>query len=131
MSDGGKESQLRDAVQNMHGGTLADRREYEAPVLRGPAYRTDQLSTGSSAGGDRRGAAADKVNLHRGFLRIGIGLAMLWLWFWTCAYIVRPQSSEAYARSPDMGISFTVLAPLLIAAAILVVPWIVSGFRSN
>jgi hypothetical protein len=71
------------------------------------------------------------VNLHRGFLRLGIGLVVLWLWFWTCAYIIRPQSSHAYARSPGMGISLTVLAPLLIAAAILIVPWIVSGFRSN
>ena len=69
------------------------------------------------------------MNLRRGVLRFGIGLALLWLVFWTCAYIIKPQSSERAPSLPPALSSTTDI--VLIAAVILGVPWVVSGFRSN
>jgi hypothetical protein len=67
------------------------------------------------------------MNLHRGFLRFGIGLVLLWLAFWTCAYIIKPQSSE---DAPSLPPALSMITEsVLIAGAILVAPWIISGFR--
>jgi hypothetical protein len=69
------------------------------------------------------------VNLRRGFLRLGIGLAVLWFVFWTFAYVLRPHSSES---EPLSGPAFSLTMDIaLMTAAILGVPWIVLGFRSN
>jgi hypothetical protein len=78
---------------------------------------------------DRGRGAYGEVNLRRGFPRLGIGAAGLWLVFSTFAYVLRPYSPE---REPLPGPAFSLTMDIaLMAAAILGVPWIVSGFRSN
>lgn len=62
-------------------------------------------------------------------MRLGIGLALLWIVFWTCAYIIKPQSSENAPSLPPALSPTTDI--VLIAATIAGLPWIVSGFRSD
>ena len=69
------------------------------------------------------------MTFRRGFARLGIGLTVLWFVFWTCAYIIRPQSSENAPSLPPALSLTTDIA--LVAAAILGAPWVVSGFRPN
>ena len=69
------------------------------------------------------------MNLRRGFTRIGIGLAVLWLVFWTLAYVVGQPRSENLSSA---GAVLSSTAEVVLAAtAIVVLLWIVSGFRSN
>jgi hypothetical protein len=69
------------------------------------------------------------VNLRRGILRLATGVVVLWLVFWTCAYVIRSRSSE---NGPPPAPPFSLTTDLaLIAVAIIGVPWVVSGFRSN
>ena len=69
------------------------------------------------------------VDLRRGFRRLGIGLAVLWFVFWTCAYIISPSASE---NAPSLPPALSLMTDIaLMAAALLGMPWIVSGFRSN
>ena len=69
------------------------------------------------------------MSFRRGFVRLGIGLFALWLVFWTCAYILRPQASEnAQSLPPALTLPTDLI---LIAAVILGLPWVVSGFRSS
>jgi hypothetical protein len=72
---------------------------------------------------------ANIVDLRRGFRRLGIGLAVLWFVFWTCAYIIRPSASENAPSLPS-ALSLTTDIALMVAA-LLGMPWIVSGFRPN
>jgi hypothetical protein len=69
------------------------------------------------------------MTARRGVVRLGIGLAVLWLVFWTCAYVMMPQPSENAPSLPP-ALSLTT-AVFVIAAAVLGIPWIISGFRSN
>src|ERR1700730_10532659 len=111
---------------------LADRTEHEAAILRRAAYRADQLAFGSCASGNRGRASHNKVNLRRGFLRLGIGLVLLWLVFWNCAYVISPYNTSLKPE-PAFVILVTewrVLAPCLVAAVVLG-GWIAAGFRSN
>jgi hypothetical protein len=57
-----------------------------------------------------------------------MGLVMLWLVFWTCAYVIRPPSSENASPPPALSLNTDII---LIAVAILGMPWIVSGFRPS
>jgi hypothetical protein len=67
------------------------------------------------------------VNFRRGLTRLGIGLWVLWLVFWTFAYAIRtPVSENAVSPPPLFAVTLVV-----IAVAILVLPWIASGFRPN
>ena len=69
-----------------------------------------------------------EVNLRRGFVRLGIGLAVLWFVFWTCAYVMRPLASEDAQPLPALSPTTDIA---LIAVAVVGLPWIFSGFRSN
>jgi hypothetical protein len=69
------------------------------------------------------------VELRRGFIRLGIGLTALWLVFWTCAYVINPPLSENMPSQPPALTLTTGI--ILLAVAILGMPWIVSGFRPN
>jgi len=69
------------------------------------------------------------VSLRRGFIRVGLGLAALWLVFWTCAYVIgAPQFENATAPAPSLSLTMDIV---LTGSAILILMWIVSGFRSN
>ena len=68
------------------------------------------------------------MNLHRGFLRLGIGLAVLWFVFWSFAYVLIPQHWESAPLPPAFSVR-TDIAVLVVG--ILSVPWIVLGFRPN
>jgi hypothetical protein len=68
------------------------------------------------------------VNLGRGFLRLGIGLTVLWLVFWTFAYVLRPLASEDAPPLPALSFSTAIS---VIAVAVLVLPWVVAGFRPD
>jgi hypothetical protein len=80
----------------------------------------------------RRRAASRRergeANLRRGFLRIGTALMLLWFLFWTCAYVVSSRPSENAPSPPPLSPTTDLV---LIAGAVLSVPWIVAGFRSN
>jgi hypothetical protein len=69
------------------------------------------------------------VNLRRGLLRLALGSAALWFVFWTFAYVIGPQPSEMSPSLPPALTASTVIA--LIVVGLLLVPWIVMGFRSN
>ena len=89
-------------------------------------------SIGRCASGNRGGASRNKVNLRRGFLRLGIGLVLLWLVFWNCAYVISPYNTSLKPE-PAFVILVTewrVLAPCLVASVVLGA-WIAAGFRSN
>jgi hypothetical protein len=62
-------------------------------------------------------------------MRLGMGLTVLWLVFWTCAYVIKPPVSENAASVPPALSLWT--AVVVIAVAILGMPWVVSGFRSS
>jgi len=51
---------------------------------------------------------------------------MLWFVFWTFAYVLYSASSENHVSPPAFSLS-TDLA--LAATLLIVVPWIVTGFR--
>jgi hypothetical protein len=56
-------------------------------------------------------------------------LVVLWFVFWTCAYIIRsPASENAPSLPPALSLPTEIV---LVVAAILGLPWILSGFRSN
>jgi hypothetical protein len=57
-----------------------------------------------------------------------MGLVGLWLAFWTLAYVIRPVASENAPPPPTLTLSADLM---LIAVAVLFLPWIISGFRSN
>ena len=78
------------------------------------------LDSGREAGG--------KV-IRRGLVRVAIGLAALWLVFWTCAYVVAAPVSENTSSEPSALTLTTGI--VLIAVAVLGLPWVVSGFRPN
>jgi hypothetical protein len=65
--------------------------------------------------------------------RAAIGIFWLWFVFWTCAYVVGRHASE---NAPPASLALSLkhnpgLAPLLAAASILALMWILSGFRSQ
>lgn len=68
------------------------------------------------------------MSLRQGFLRLGTGLGLLWLVFWTCAYVIRPQSSENMPFPPALSLTTEIA---LVTVAILGAPWIVLGFKPN
>ena len=74
---------------------------------------------------ERRG----DMTFRRGFMRLGLGLGVLWLVFWTCAYVISPPSSENAQKLPPPLSRTTDI--VLLAVAILGMPWVVSGFRPN
>jgi hypothetical protein len=84
-----------------------------------PPFRFVEPGTGTSRAVRR---------LRRGFVRLGIGLAVLWFVFWTCAYVMRPLASEGAQSLPALSPTTDIA---LIAVAIVGLPWIASGFRSN
>jgi hypothetical protein len=56
-------------------------------------------------------------------------LVLLWLAFWTCAYVIKPQTSE---NAPSLPPALTLTTEsVLITGTILAAPWIVKGFQSN
>jgi hypothetical protein len=55
-------------------------------------------------------------------------LIILWLVFWTCAYVIRPPSSENAPWPPALSLT-TEMA--LVAIGISGTPWVISGFRPN
>ena len=66
--------------------------------------------------------------MSRGLRRVSIGLALLWFVFWTVTYVATAHQSEMLPQAS----SFTVMTGLLLLAALLIgLPWIVSGFRSE
>jgi len=123
-------SQLKEAVEQMHGGTAAFaqsvpiRENIRAPD--GMGMRAAHLRPSRTSDRDDAG---DEVKRRRGFMRLGMGLTVLWLVFWTCAYIISPPSSEnAQSLPPPLSLATDIV---LIAVAILGMPWVVSGFRPN
>ncbi len=72
--------------------------------------------------------AGGKVNLRRGFLRLGSGLVVLWFVFWTAAYVLSPRSSE---NAPVLPVFSPMTNIVLVAAAIVGMPWVAAGFRKN
>jgi hypothetical protein len=73
------------------------------------------------------------VRLDRGFRRVGISAFLVWVAFWTWAYVMRPiKSASAPSTLPTLSWSdASVYAPLALAVAIVLVRWIIAGFRSN
>jgi hypothetical protein len=72
--------------------------------------------------------AGGKV-IRRGLVRLAMGLAALWLVFWTFAYVIgAPVSENIPAQSPALTLTTGIV---LIAVAVLGLPWVVSGFRPN
>ncbi|HEV2098068.1 MAG TPA: hypothetical protein VGR45_03985 [Stellaceae bacterium] len=91
--------------------------------MAGPVVFVDRLRLVAA------GRRAVRVSIRRGFIRLGLGLFALWLLFWTCAYILKPQASEnAQSLPPALTLPTDLI---LIAAVILGLPWVVSGFRSD
>jgi hypothetical protein len=69
------------------------------------------------------------VNLRHGLLRLALGLAALWFVFWTCAYVLETEPSEMSDSLPPAITHLTVTA--VIVATLLLLPWVVLGFRSR
>ena len=69
------------------------------------------------------------MKLQRGFQRFGMSLVALWEVFWTFAYVLPAHPFENATVSGPVFNWTTDIA--LIIAAVLAVPWIVSGFRSE
>ncbi len=82
----------------------------------------------AGADSDRSRAARREVNLRRGFLRLGAGATALWFVFWTFAYVLKPRVSENAPSLPALSLTTDIA---LIVAGVLVLPWVVSGFRPN
>jgi hypothetical protein len=61
-------------------------------------------------------------------MRLGMSLTVSWLVFWTCTYVIAPPVSENAPPSPALSLWTAVV---VIAVAILGMPWVVSGFRSS
>jgi len=69
------------------------------------------------------------VNWRRGCLRLAMGLIALWLVFWTCGYII---VAPRWENEPPPPSPFTPRTEIVLAAvALVVLPWIVAGFRSE
>jgi hypothetical protein len=69
------------------------------------------------------------MSFRRGGQRLGFGLVLLWFLYWTCANVLGAPSFDSGAPSPA---SLTLpMEIVVIVAAILLAPWIVSGFRSG
>jgi len=73
-----------------------------------------------------------RLNLHRGFVRLGIALPALWFVFWSCAYVVHPYTSltPEPASFPLLIMAWGILVPSVLAALGLAC-WIAAGLRSN
>lgn len=72
--------------------------------------------------------AGGKVT-RRGLARLAVGLTALWLVFWTCAYVIgAPVSENMPSQSPALTLTTGII---LVAVAVLGLPWIISGFRQN
>jgi len=69
------------------------------------------------------------MSLRRGGQRAGFGLALVWFLYWTCANVLGSPSFDSGAP-PRRSLSLPTEIVLLVAA-ILLAPWIVSGFRSG
>jgi hypothetical protein len=70
---------------------------------------------------------SDKI--RQGLTRLGLCSAALWLVFWTFAYVMKQPASETL---PLAGPTFSLTMVLaLLAVAMIGVPWVVLGFRSN
>jgi hypothetical protein len=66
---------------------------------------------------------------RRGLVRLATGLTALWLVFWTCAYVIgAPVSENTPSHPPALTLTTGIV---LIAVAVLGLPWVVSGFRPN
>lgn len=69
------------------------------------------------------------MKLRAGLIRLGQGLAALWLVFWTCVYVIgQPPFENAPTPAPSLSLTTDIV---LTVSAILILLWIVSGFRSN
>lgn len=69
------------------------------------------------------------MNLRRGVVRLGLGLVWVWFVFWTFAYVISSMRSENQGPPPSSFSSRNEIAALV--AAILIAPWIVTGFRPD
>ena len=69
-----------------------------------------------------------RLNCRTGFLRLGVSLMLLWFVFWTFAYVLKPRSAENSPSPPAFSLSSDLA---LLATVMLVVPWIVGGFRAD
>jgi hypothetical protein len=67
-------------------------------------------------------------NLRRGFMRLGVILPALWFVFWTFAYVIHSQVAENVAAAPAWSPATRIA---LGTAAVLALPWVISGFRPN
>jgi drug/metabolite transporter (DMT)-like permease len=69
------------------------------------------------------------VNLRRGLFRLGLGLVWVWFVFWTFAYVIPSVRSENQGPPPSPFSSRTDIAAIV--AALLIAPWVVTGFRQD
>src|ERR1051326_1884753 len=91
------------------------------PPLHVPIKGTVASPLPRAAIASARWAMNDKMNLRRGFLRLGISLVVLWLTFWTFAYVLQPSSSikPGPASFAIRITAWNVMDPLVVAAIIL------------
>jgi hypothetical protein len=69
-----------------------------------------------------------RLNCRRGLLRLGSGLVTSWFVFWTFAYVLYSPSSENQVSPPAFSLSTEIA---LAVTVLLLVPWIVAGFRAE
>ena len=69
------------------------------------------------------------MSFRRGGQRLGFGLVLVWFLYWTCVNVLgAPPFGSGAPSTPSLTLPMEIV---LIIAAILLVPWIVSGFRSG
>ena len=69
------------------------------------------------------------MSFRRGGQRLGLGLVLVWFLYWTCAHVLgAPSFGSGAPSTPSLTLPMEVV---LVIAAILLVPWIVAGFRSG
>lgn len=76
--------------------------------------------------------AGERLNLRRGYVRLGIGLTVLWFVFWSCAYVTHPYTSlvPEPASFALLIMAWGILVPCVMAVLLLAC-WITAGFRET
>jgi hypothetical protein len=73
-----------------------------------------------------------RLNLHRGYVRLGIGLTVLWFVFWSSTYVIHPYTSLI---PQPASFALLIMAPGIIVpcvmTALLLACWITAGFRPD
>lgn len=74
--------------------------------------------------------AGGRLNLRRGYVRLGIGLSVLWFVFWSCAYVIHPYTLliPQPASFALLIMAWGILLPC-VAASLVLAWWITAGFR--